>query len=136
MKDDLVRFVKEFYVNLTLPKAYIVSFLALIPKSVNPTTLHEYRTICLVESLYRILKLCASKLKKVMSNMISSCQTIFFLPKIQMLDRVVVINDLVDYVKRHKRSCMMVKIYIEKAYDCVSWDFLRDMIRKMKFGSK
>lgn len=78
MKNNIIRFVNEFYANPLLPKVLIASFLGLIPKSVNPQSREEYKPICLVGSLFIILsKLLASRLKKVMSNMISSCQNAF-----------------------------------------------------------
>lgn len=90
----------------------------------------------MVRILYRILaELLASRLKKVLSNLIFNCQT-DFLPKRQILDGVLIINELVDHVKRHKRSFMLFKVDFEKAYDCVSSDFLRFMMRRLSFGAK
>lgn len=40
-----------------------------------------------------------------------------------MLDEVFAINEIMDFVKRSKKSHMMVKFDFEKAYDCVSWYF-------------
>lgn len=36
VKDDLFRFVNEFYMNFVLPKVVSASFLSLIPKFGNP----------------------------------------------------------------------------------------------------
>lgn len=58
------------------------------------------------------------------------------MPNRNMLDGVLVINEIMDFVKRNKKSCMLVKVDFEKAYDCVSWDFLRFMMERMGFGSK
>ncbi|XP_050902141.1 uncharacterized protein LOC127111472 [Lathyrus oleraceus] len=32
--------------------------------------------------------------------------------------------------------CMLVKVDFEKTYDCVWWDFLRSMLRRMDFGAR
>ncbi|XP_058775772.1 uncharacterized protein LOC131650047 [Vicia villosa] len=47
-----------------------------------------------------------------------------------------VVNEVLDYAKIFKKSFMMVKVDFEKAYDCVSWDFLRYLLRRMCFGEK
>lgn len=52
------------------------------------------------------------------------------------MDGVLVLNEVVDYAKIVKRKCMLVKMDFEKAYDCISWDFLRSMLRKMDFGDR
>lgn len=40
-----------------------------------------------------------------------------------MLDGVLVINELVDFAKKFKKSCLMVKVDFEKAYVCVSSEY-------------
>ncbi|MCI51116.1 transposon TX1 putative protein, partial [Trifolium medium] len=60
-------FLSEFHISAHLPKAFTASFLALIPKKDHPQVLSDYRPICLVSSLYKILsKVLASRLKKVL----------------------------------------------------------------------
>ena len=70
VKDDIVEFLQEFQITGVLPKAITASFLALIPKVNNPQDLKEYRPICLIGCLYKILsKVLASRLKKVIANL-------------------------------------------------------------------
>lgn len=45
-----------------------------------------------------------------------------------------VANEILDFVTITKKSCMMFKIYFEKAYDTVSWNFLRLIMKKTGFG--
>ncbi|XP_058771931.1 uncharacterized protein LOC131645375 [Vicia villosa] len=127
-------FIKEFHAFSVLLKVVTASFLALILKVNNSLSLDEYRPICLISSMYRILaKLLASRLKMVLGNLISTCQSAF-LPNRNMLDGVLVLNESLDFAKRFNKRCMMVKVVFEKAYDCVSWDFLRYMLERMGFG--
>lgn len=70
--------------------------------------------------MYKIIsKIITYRLKKIISKLISKCQAIF-IPQRQMLDGVVVINEILEYGKRKKMNCMLVKVEFEKAYDCVS----------------
>src|SRR3954469_8583494 len=57
-------------------------------------------------------------------------------PGSQILDGVLVTNELLDLAKRKKRSCIMFKVDFAKAYDCVDWRFLKEMLVSMGFGRK
>src|SRR3954466_16423556 len=41
-----------------------------------------------------------------------------------------------DFAKREKRGCVVLKVDFEKAYDRVSWNFVRYVLRRMGFGDK
>lgn len=53
-----------------------------------------------------------------------------------MLDGVLVLNEVIDFAKRNKKECMIMKVEFEKAYDCVSWGFLRYIFYRIGFGQK
>jgi hypothetical protein len=85
-------FFHEFHSTAILPKAITASFLTLVPKNDHPQSLSEYRPICLVSSLYKLLsKVLAARLKIVMGKVISKVQSAF-LPQRQILDGVLVVN--------------------------------------------
>ncbi|CAL5191793.1 unnamed protein product [Lathyrus oleraceus] len=134
VKDDVVNFVQEFYVRGVLPRSATASFLALIPKVDCPISIDEYRPICLVGCLYRLIsKILAARLRLVIGKLVSPFQTAFIEGR-QLFDGVVVLNEILDFAKRKRRKCMVLKVDFEKAYDCVSWGFLKFMLRKMGFG--
>jgi hypothetical protein len=121
VKKDAVDFLCEFYENAILPKAVTASFLTLVPKKDHPQGLFDYRPICLIGSLYKTLsKLLANRLKGVLGKLISKCQSVF-LPHRQILNRVVVLNEILDLAKRRKDTCLLFKVDFERAYDTVSW---------------
>lgn len=113
-------FIHESFLNATFPKAISASFLALIPKKDHPQSLFDYMPISLIGSLYKIMpKLLVLRLK-VLGKVISTCQYAF-LPNMQILDEVLVINEIIDLVKRRKDKCLLLKVDFEKAYDSMSW---------------
>ncbi|RZB71032.1 LINE-1 retrotransposable element ORF2 protein [Glycine soja] len=131
--NELDRGIEE---GCVLPKAITASFLALIPKVNSPQNLKEYRPICLIGCLYKILsKVLASRLKKVIAKLISPCQSAFISGR-QILDGVLMINEVVDLAKRRKDECLLFKVDFEKAYDSVSWSFLTYMLNKMGFDKR
>lgn len=70
--------------------------------------------------LYKILsKVLVSRLFIVIDKLISPNQY-DFLKAILLVDGVVYMNELVDLVKRRKKSCLLFKVDFEKAYDTVS----------------
>ncbi|CAJ2628008.1 unnamed protein product [Trifolium pratense] len=134
LKDDIMNFLHEFHRYATLPKAITASFLTLLPKKDHPQALSNYRPICLVGCLYKIVsKVLAARLKKVLGNLISECQSAF-LPNRQILDGVLVVNKLIDLAKRRKDNCLLLKVDFERAYDTVNWSFLEYMMRRMGFA--
>jgi hypothetical protein len=127
-------FVCEFHENAVLPKAVTASFLTLVPKKDHPQGLFDYRPICLIGSLYKILsKLLANRLKQVLGKLISRCQSAF-LPQRQILDGVVGLNEILDLAKRRHDNCLLFKVDFERAYDTVNWSFLERMMIKMGFS--
>lgn len=90
----------------------------------------------MIGSLYKILpKLLAAILKKVAIGLVSHCQYAFISQR-HIQDRVLVVNEDMDYSKRFKKDCLVVKIYFKQAYDCLSWNYLRHTLNTMNFGIK
>ncbi|XP_058749863.1 uncharacterized protein LOC131622859 [Vicia villosa] len=136
MKDEVGNFVNEFHKNRFLPKAVTTSFIALIPRTDNPQDIDEFRPICLVGCLYRLIsKLLVARLKVVIKKLVSPSQTAFIEGR-QMVDGVLVLNEVLDYAKRFKKECLVVKVDFEKDFDCVSWDYLCYILSIMGFGLK
>ncbi|XP_058775262.1 uncharacterized protein LOC131649520 [Vicia villosa] len=136
LKDDLMKLCNDFYLKGTLVKAITSSFLALIPKKNNPQDLSEYRPICLVGSIYKILaKILAARMRGVLDKLISINQTAF-VPGRSMMDGVLMVNEMLDWAKRKKRGCLLLKVDFEKAYNSISWNYLRWIMGKMRFGKR
>lgn len=136
VREDMMKCIQEFHSTIMLPRALTLSFLAIVPKSYNPQGLEEYMPICLIGYLYKVIsRILAARLRCVIGKLISKSQTTF-IPGRQILDGVVVTNELLDYAKRKKKSCLLFKVDFAQAYDCVDWKFLMDMLEIMDFGLK
>lgn len=75
-----------------------------------------------------------ARLNKVMSLFISRNQPAFVQNR-QIREGDLVINELVGLTKRYRRTCIF-KIYFEKAYDSVSWNYLRSIMVIKSFGAR
>lgn len=56
------------------------------------------------------------------------------MPGRQLLDDVFVANELINYVVKESKPCLFFKVDFEKAYDIVSWNFLRYTMGRIGFG--
>lgn len=95
--------INEFFETKLIPKVFTAYFMALIPKISNLQVMSDFRPISLLGCLYKIIsKLLANRLKRVMDSLISSNQSSFIANR-NILDGVVVINEVVDFLNKGKK---------------------------------
>lgn len=136
LKVDIIKFVTKFHGKAKLNKYITSYFLTVVPKCSHPQGLQDFRPICLIVCLQKIIsKILAARIKRVMASLISMNQTMF-VPGRSLLDGVLVANEIMDLMTRSKKSCLLFKIDLEKAYDRVSWNFLRFIMKKMGFRER
>lgn len=135
-KEEVMSFMKEFHILGSLSHGMNNSFITLIPKKVNAGKLSDYRPISLIGSMYKILsKVLASRLKPVMSEVISETQSAFVGGR-NILDGVLIANEIVDGWKKAKKKGLLLKLDFEKAFDTINLGFLFSMLSNFGFGSK
>ena len=54
----------------------------------------------------------------------------------QITDQILIANESVENFKRDKKKGVVCKLDLEKAYDFVDWDFLREVLTKFGFGAR
>lgn len=136
IEGDIVEAVKYFHRSNQFPKGCNSSFITLIPKVIDPVSIRDYRPICLIGGIYKIIsKILANRLTGVMDDVISNEQSAFLKGR-QIMDGPLILNEVLNWCKLKKTKTMVFKVDFEKAYDSVCWDFLQDVMKKMGFGSK
>ena len=131
---DVVKAILFFHSSGFLLRGCNASFITLVPKKANPSELNEFRPISLVCCIYKILsKVLANRLRKVLPSVIDVNQSAFLEGR-GLLDSVLVANETVDFLKKEKKSGLMVKVDFEKAYDSVNWKFLFYMMGRLGFS--
>ena len=119
----MVNAINSFYDSVYIPRGCNASFITMVPKRENPSTLNEYRTISLVSCVYKVIsKILANRLKRVLLKVIDKYQTAILSGR-GLLDSVLVVKETVDFLKKEKQKGVIVKVDYVKAYDSVDWDF-------------
>lgn len=54
----------------------------------------------------------------------------------QIMDAALIASECVDTRIRGEVAGLMCKLYIEKAFDRVNWNYLPNMLSQMGFGSR
>ncbi|XP_028092937.1 probable LRR receptor-like serine/threonine-protein kinase At3g47570 [Camellia sinensis] len=119
-KNEFMRFFMKFHERAMLLKELNNSFVALIPKKENPTSLVDFRPISLIGSVYKILaKVLVARLKLVFPKIIGDVQLAFVGDR-NIQDGVLIANEVVDDWKKRKKKGLILKLDFEKAYDSVN----------------
>jgi len=65
---------------------------------------------------------------------IDECQSTFLKDR-GILDSEFMGNEVVEDLRKGRRSGLCLKVDFEKAYDSIRWEFLYDMLHKLGFHS-
>ncbi|XP_035841287.1 uncharacterized protein LOC118488182 [Helianthus annuus] len=135
-EEDLFKIMEEFFVNGVINLGCGSSFIALVPKVIDPISLKEYRPISLVGIVNKVIsKVLAGRLKRVLDSVISGSQSAFIRGR-YILDGPLIVNEIQNWSRKSKRKTFFLKVDFEKAYDNINWNFVLDILEQMGFSSK
>lgn len=133
VKEDVVQAVLSFFRSGRLLKQINHTFLTLIPKTHEATSLSDYRPISCCNVIYKIIsKVMSNRLKVVIKELISSNQHAFLEGR-QIGECSMLAHELIrDFNKSHgKRAC--IKVDLQKAFDCINREFVYYIMHRMNF---
>ena len=85
---------------------------------------------------YKIFaKILSDRLLKLVDDLIGKDQT-GFIPGRYMKQNIHHVLNLMDFVKKRKANAAFIFLDAEKAFDNVSWLFLKEVIKKFNLGSR
>lgn len=118
----------------TIPNELNFILLVLIPKVKNPTDLTNFRPISLCTVAYKIItKVLANRPKKVLPLLIGAEQTIFISARNITNNKIVAQKVVHNLRKKKGDKYVAIKIDLQKAYDKLHWEFIKDTLKQAKF---
>nr|GFA47597.1 RNA-directed DNA polymerase, eukaryota [Tanacetum cinerariifolium] len=119
---DSCEAVKHFFNKGDFSKGCNASFIALIPKVLDAKIVSDFRPICLIGCIYKVVtKIMANRLGTVISDIVSNTQSTFVSDR-QILDGPFIINEILHWCKRKNKRALFFKVDFAKAYDSVRWE--------------
>jgi len=132
--NDILKVVEDSRTSGRLPASFNSTFIALIPKIDNPSSLDDFRPISLCNCIYKVIsKIIARRIKRILSSNISMEQ-FGFLKGRQIHEAIGVAQEGLHSMKTGKIKGAVLKIDLSKAYDKVNWLFLRLLLTHLGFN--
>ncbi|XP_062103092.1 uncharacterized protein LOC133814106 [Humulus lupulus] len=115
---ELTVAVLSFLNSRRLLKEINATTMTLIPKSICPESVNDYRPIACCNVIYKITsKMICKRLREVLTGIISKNQSGFFKGR-QIAHNIMIFQDMVQgYNRRSAKSTCLFKIDLQKAYD-------------------
>lgn len=136
--NSIVKMVKDFFATGILPDNLNDTLITLIPKVDNPDRVNQFRPISLCNVCYKIItKTLTNRFKKAMKELVGPHQS-SFVPGRHITDNIITYQEVLNNMRNSRggKGTMVIKIDLEKAYDRLSWDFIRNTLEEAGFGSE
>ena len=137
VKQDILGTLHAFFHSGTLLKSLNKTFITLVPKNPIHEEVSHFKPKSLCKVTYRIIsKIMVSRLKPLIDKLISHFQNAFIQER-SITDNILLAHEIIDSMKKkrgRKKGYGALKIDICKAYDRVSWEFLKAVLISMNFN--
>eukprot|EP00253_Pinus_taeda_P010845 PITA_10845 len=131
---EITEVVEESRLKGVIYRPFNSTFIALIPKKDDPESFEDLRPISLCNCIYKIIsKVIALRIAPILSRNISMEQ-FGFLDGRQIHEAIGVAQEVIHSVKMKKKKGVVLKIDLSKAYDRISWLYLRMLLTHVGFS--
>jgi hypothetical protein len=136
VKDDILQLFADFHNDKLNISRINYGIITLLPKITEATKIQQYRPICLLNCLYKLVtKTLTLRIEKVVDRLIHNNQTTFMKGR-NIMSGVMVLHEILHKTKRKKQVGIILKLDFEKAYDKVNWNFLFESLAARAFYPK
>ncbi|KAL9690982.1 hypothetical protein QQ045_011399 [Rhodiola kirilowii] len=138
IKHHVIKEVKDFWATGNLKKEFNRTLIVLIPKKKEALRVEDWRPISLCTVMIKIItKLIVKRLQPLLSQIISIYMSAFVNGRI-ITDNLVVAHEIAHFLKSSRDDdnyFALLKVDMSKAYDCVEWPFLEQLLCRMGFAA-
>lgn len=130
IKKNLISIYRDIFLGKKSISHMNRTLISLIPKVPNPENITQFRPIGLCNVVYMILtKILVHRIQHYLPDLISEERSSFVLGR-QILDNIVIVQEIVHLMQNQKakKGFMAIKVDLEKAYDRLRWDFIKETL--------
>eukprot|EP00253_Pinus_taeda_P027834 PITA_27834 len=130
---DLLKVLENSRTSGKILESFTSTFIALIPKSDNPSTFDDYILISLYNCIYKIMaKIIANRLRPILSKYIS-LEKFAFLQDHQIHEVMGTSQEVLHSLHSKKIKGMILKVDLSKAFDRANWLYIRMLLTHLGF---
>ena len=116
-----------------MPKEFNDGIVTILYKKGVRTDVRNYRPITLLNNDYKILtRILAKRMLRIITQCISDNQ-IGFMPRTFLAESTMLVKLIQAHLDTIDEGGLLVFLDLEKAFDRVSWDFMKKAIKKLRF---
>jgi hypothetical protein len=135
LKDIVFQIMNGFALGTMDVSRLNFGILSLLPKVVGTESIKQLRPIALINVIFKFTsKAMANRLSPVAHKIIAPTQTAFIKGRL-ILDGALSLHEIIHELRCRKSKVILLKLDFEKAYDRVSWQFLREVLIRKGFES-
>ncbi|GKC52243.1 RNA-directed DNA polymerase, eukaryota, reverse transcriptase zinc-binding domain protein [Tanacetum coccineum] len=134
---DVYDGIKEFFSKGQMLGELNATLITLIPKIQNPLKVSDFKPIACCNVLYKcISKILTNRIKSALKKLVQNNQSAF-IPGRLIQDNIFLSQEILrGYGRKNGPKRCAIKIYLQKAYDTISWSFLETILYRFGFHSR
>jgi hypothetical protein len=134
VKKDIIDLFDDFYIGTLDIKRPNYGIITLLPKSKEASRIQHFRSICLLNCLYKWFTKCITiRLEPLMNKIIHKAETTFIKGR-NIMNNTLALHEILHETKRKRKNGVVLKLDFEKAYDNVHWGFLLKCLKDRGFN--
>uniref|UniRef100_A0A803P0Z6 Reverse transcriptase domain-containing protein n=1 Tax=Cannabis sativa TaxID=3483 RepID=A0A803P0Z6_CANSA len=134
---DVTKCIQQFFTSGVLESGLNHTHICLIPKGINPDSVDRFRPIALCNFTYKIIsRIIAQRMRTILDRIIAPTQSAF-LPGRWIAESSILTQQIMSVIKKKSGTggLMAIKMDLNKAYDRLEWNFLKEVLVRFGFHS-
>lgn len=128
LRDPVCAIIQGFCLGTIDISRLNYAILSLIPKVKGAESISQFRPIALINNFAKFpAKGFATRLSHLAHRVLNSTQTAFVKGRL-ILNSILCLHEIVHDLRARGSRAVILKLDFEKAYDSISWDFLRQVL--------